>query len=272
MNRTEKPQGPGRTARRRAGAAMAGQLLAFALAVVAGVPARAGVGLAELPGAGADGPVTLYYPSSAADRPVTRGPFTMQLAPEGPPVRGNGRLIVISHGSGGAPWVHSALARVLVSEGFVVAMPEHKGDNHKDTGNPGPASWKQRPVEVSRAIDAVAAAPRFAPLLALDRVGMYGMSAGGHTALSLAGGRWSPQLFLKHCEAHIAEDFPACIHLYTRLTGGWLDGLKKTVGLTALRLRFDDPAWQVHCPTPAMASCSRRRSPQQSWAGPQASC
>ena len=45
----------------------------------------------------------------------------------------------------------------------------------------------------SRAIDVVSHDARFAPLLALDRVGMYGMSAGGHTALSLAGGRWSPR-------------------------------------------------------------------------------
>ncbi|MCY7319814.1 MAG: dienelactone hydrolase [Ramlibacter sp.] len=222
------------------------ELLAFAVALLATLPALAGVGLAELPGAGTDGPVTLYYPSSAADQSVTRGPFTMQLAPQGPPVRGNGRLVVISHGSGGAPWVHSTLARVLVSEGFVVAMPEHKGDNYRDTGSPGPDSWKQRPAEVSRAIDAVAAAPRFAALLELDRVGMYGMSAGGHTALSLAGGRWSPRLFLKHCETHIKADFPACVGLFTRLTGGWLDGLKKNVAVAVLRQRFDDPTWQVH--------------------------
>ena len=42
--------------------------------------------------------------------------------------------------------------------------------------------------------------------ISLDKVGMYGMSAGGHTALSLAGGRWSPSLLKAHCEAHIAED------------------------------------------------------------------
>ena len=221
------------------------KLLALALALSA-LPTLAGVGLTELPGLGGDGPVTVYDPSSAPALPVTRGPFTMALAPQGAPVRGNGRLIVISHGSGGAPWVHSALARVLVAEGFVVAMPEHRGDNHKDNRSPGPDSWKQRPAEVSRAIDTVAAAPRFSGLLALDRVGLYGMSAGGHTALSLAGGRWSPQRFLQHCQAHIAEDFPACVGLFTRLTGGWLDGLKKTVALGVLRQRFDDPAWQVH--------------------------
>jgi predicted dienelactone hydrolase len=35
------------------------------------------------------------------------------------------------------------------------------------------------------------------------------MSAGGHTALSFAGGRWSPAQLRRHCEAHLAEDFQA---------------------------------------------------------------
>src|SRR5215212_5395711 len=157
------------------------------LLAAASVGARAGVGLAEIPGVNGDGPVTIFYPSSAQDALLTRGPFTLAIAQGGQPVRGNGRLVVVSHGSGGNPWVHSNLARTLVEAGFVVAMPEHHADNAKDPSQPGPASWKQRPAEVSRAIDAVAADARFAPLLTLDKVGMYGMSAGGHTALSLAG-------------------------------------------------------------------------------------
>jgi predicted dienelactone hydrolase len=91
---------------------------------------------------------------------------------------------------------------------------------------------------VSRAIDAVGQDPRFAPLLAMNKVGMYGMSAGGHTALSLAGGRWSPARFSDHCETHIAEDFYSCVGLATRLNGDFLDGLKKTMALTVIRWRF----------------------------------
>ena len=96
------------------------------------------------------------------------------------------------------------------------------------------------------AIDAVAADARFAPLLAFDKVGMYGMSAGGHTALTLAGGRWSPARFAQHCEAHIADDFPACVGLVTRLNGGMFDGLKKAVAVKVLNYKFDDAQWQAH--------------------------
>ncbi|HMA07356.1 MAG TPA: dienelactone hydrolase, partial [Ramlibacter sp.] len=222
------------------------QYLITCLLALAAACAQAGVGLAELPGLKGDGPVTVYYPSAGADRPVQRGPFALNLDWQGQPVRGNGRLVVISHGSGGAPWVHADLARALVDAGFVVAMPEHRGDNYKDPSHPGPESWKLRPAEVSRAIDAVAQDARFAPLLSLDKVGMYGMSAGGHTALVLAGGRWSPAQFARHCEAHIAQDFPACVGLITRLKGNFLDPVKESVALAVIRHRFDDAAWSTH--------------------------
>lgn len=219
---------------------------AIALLLAAGT-ARAGLGLTELPGATAgDGPVTVFYPSAAQPAVLHRGPFTLEAAWQGAPAQGNGRLVVISHGSGGNAWVHSMLARALVDAGFTVALPLHHRDNAFDPSQPGPESWKLRPVEVSHAIDAVARDPALSPLLRLDRVGMYGMSAGGHTALTLAGGRWSPSQFMRHCQAHIAEDFPACVGLITRLTGGMLDGLKKSVALGVIGYRFDDPHWYSH--------------------------
>ena len=218
-------------------------LLAVALALPAA--AQAAVGVTEI-AAKDGGPVTVFYPSSGEAQPLKRGPFTLHFASQGAPLRGNGRLIVVSHGSGGSPWPHSDIARALVESGFVVAMPEHRGDNYKDLSAVGPESWKRRPAEVSRAIDAVGQDPRFAPLLALDKVGMYGMSAGGHTGLSLAGGRWSPARFREHCEAHIAEDFHSCVGALARLNGDFLDGLKKTIALAVIRWRFDDATWYTH--------------------------
>ena len=68
--------------------------------------AHAGMGLSQIPATADDGPVTLYYPSSDEEQGVQRGRLTLKLAPEGAPAKGNGRLVVISHGSGGSPWVH----------------------------------------------------------------------------------------------------------------------------------------------------------------------
>ncbi len=208
--------------------------------------AHASMGMSEIAATAEDGPVTLYYPSGSAAQPVKRGFVTLSVAPQGTPARGNGRLVVISHGSGAAPWVHADLARALVEAGFVVAMPQHRGDNYLDDSRPGPESWAQRPAEVSRAIDAVGRDTRFAGLLSLDKVGVYGFSAGGHTALSLAGGRWSPERFRQHCEAHLEEDFQSCVGLITRLTGGPLDGLKKWVARLVIGFKFDDKRPQAH--------------------------
>ena len=216
------------------------------LLLLAATCVQAGMGFTELPGLQDDGPISVFYPSAGEDRQAQFGSSSLKLDRGGQPVRGNTRLVVISHGSGGSPWTYTDLTRRLVEDGFVVAFPRHRGDNARDPSTPGPDSWKLRPAEVSRAIDAVAHDQRLAPLLSLDKVGMYGMSAGGHTALTLAGGRWSPALLARHCEANIAEDFHTCVGLTTRLTGGMLDGLKKTVALAVIRQRFSDAGWQTH--------------------------
>ena len=78
--------------------------------------AHAAVGFIELPGLPGEGPVTVFYPSSTeAAAPMRRGPFSIAVTPAGTPVRGNGRLVVLSHGSGGSPWPQSDLARRLVA-------------------------------------------------------------------------------------------------------------------------------------------------------------
>jgi predicted dienelactone hydrolase len=221
-------------------------LLAAALALLSVAARAAVVGVTQIAGKDGDGPVTVFYPSSGEARPVRRGPFTLDLADQGAQVRGNGRLVMISHGSGGSAWPHADLARSLVEAGFVVAMPEHQGDNYKDMSAAGPESWKRRPGEVSRAIDAVGQDPRFAPLLALDKVGMYGMSAGGHTAISMAGGRWSPEGMKAHCEAHIHEDFYSCVGLAARQSGNFFDRFKETMALWVIRSRFRDATRYLH--------------------------
>ncbi|RYZ01669.1 MAG: dienelactone hydrolase, partial [Comamonadaceae bacterium] len=127
--------------------------------------ATAATGVTVLPAPPDTGPVTVLYPTAAAPAPFVRGQFRFELAADAAPRRGNGRLIVMSHGSGGSPWPQADLAQTLVDAGFTVAMPEHRGDNWHDMSNVGPDTWKHRPKEVSQAIDAMAADPRFAPLL-----------------------------------------------------------------------------------------------------------
>jgi predicted dienelactone hydrolase len=216
------------------------------LALVWAGLAHATVGMMEIPRAIGEGPLTVFYPTSAQAQTVQRGAFTLDVALDAPPSSGNGRLVVISHGSPASPWVYTDVARALVEQGFVVAMPEHYADNYKDDSEPGPPSWKRRPQEVSQAIDVLAADTRFAALHPLQRVGMYGMSAGGHTALTLAGGRWSAGQLRTHCEANFLQDFQACVGPSIRLTGGWLDGIKTSLAQWIVRSKPADPTWHSH--------------------------
>jgi predicted dienelactone hydrolase len=214
--------------------AAAKRLLLLALIGLLGRAVSAATGVTVLPAPPETGPVTVFYPTAAAPGRFVRGPFSFDLAADAAPLHGNGHLIVMSHGSGGSPWPQADLAIALVDAGFTVAMPEHAGDNYRDMSDVGPATWRHRPKEVSQAIDAMAADARFAPLLDFRHVGVYGMSAGGHTALTLAGARWSPALLNAHCQAHLAQDFPTCVGLATSLTGSMLDGFRLAVARRVL--------------------------------------
>jgi predicted dienelactone hydrolase len=157
-------------------------------------------------------PITLVYPTAAANTTVSRGPFTLQAAVGAAPLRGNGRLVVLSHGTGGSATSEFDLASTLAAAGFVVAQPEHAGDNWRDYKLAGPESWKLRPVEVSQTIDAVAQDPRFGPLLDTTKVGVHGLSAGGVSALALAGGQWSLASLVNHCIAQQKTDANFCFN------------------------------------------------------------
>ena len=204
-----------------------------------------GMGLTQLQQSDG-GWVTVFYPAMGQETPVLRGPFRLLLIPDGVPVTGNSHLVVISHGSGGSPWVHADLARTLVRRGFTVALPLHRGDNDLDPSEPGPASWRRRPQEVSDALDLVARHAVLAPSLDLSSVGVLGGSAGGHTALSLAGGRWSDARFRDHCEQHLDEDFSSCVGFITLLRGNVLDGLKRWAARLVIGWRFSDETWHEY--------------------------
>lgn len=179
-------------------------------ATLAAGTVSAQVGLAPFDAGGL--PVTLTYPTEAAARPQGFGPITLDVAPGAALAPGAPRrLIVMSHGTGGSATVDHALAATFARAGFVVAQPLHAGDHHADTSRAGPESWRQRPAEVSRVIDALAADPQWSARLKLDRVGVHGMSAGGVTGLALAGAQWSVLALLRHCNAHLDADIAFCL-------------------------------------------------------------
>ena len=164
-------------------------------------------------------PITLVYPTAAAAQDVTYGAFTVPIASNAAPlqadstaVSGKRALIVLSHGTAGSALPEHTLAATLARAGFVVAQPEHRGDNWQDFSRSGPESWKTRPQDVSEAIDAVARDPELARLVDTRRVGVHGMSAGGVTGLVLAGAQWRMLNLIKHCAQNLDEDIGFCFN------------------------------------------------------------
>ncbi|MFN7725254.1 MAG: alpha/beta hydrolase family protein [Rubrivivax sp.] len=189
-------------------AAWARTLPLAASALFSATAAQAQVGFTELKLDGLDQSVTLVYPTAQASRPVAMGPFTLDVAVGAAPSPGPHRLVVLSHGTAGSPLPDHQLAATLARAGFVVAQPLHAGDNFADHRRAGPEAFATRPLEVTRTLDALARHPQWAGLLKLDRVGVHGMSAGGVTALSLAGARWSVGRLVQHCNTQ--DDLGFC--------------------------------------------------------------
>ena len=155
-------------------------------------------------------PVTLTYPTAAAAQTQTLGPFSLQVAVGAEPLNRRHRLVVLSHGTGGSPVSDHALAEKLARAGFVVAQPLHDGDNFRDLRNAGPEAFRQRPLEVIRILDALAQDPLWSSRLALDKVGVHGMSAGGVAGIALAGGQWRMLNLVRHCNDHAQADEGFC--------------------------------------------------------------
>jgi predicted dienelactone hydrolase len=187
--------------------------LTLILGLLAASASHAQVGLRQIQAGSM--PITLVYPTAATAQPLTQGAFTVQVASNAAPLAaasGKRALIVLSHGSAGSALPDHALAATLARAGFVVAQPEHRGDNWQDFSRAGPESWKTRPQDVSETIDAVARDPELAPLVDTGRVGVHGMSAGGVTGLALAGAQWRMLNLIQHCAQNLDEDIGFCLN------------------------------------------------------------
>ena len=177
-------------------------VLAFLSAVAGAAPGlSAGYERVKVPdGDQAPLDTAIWYPTTAEARPTDLGPFTLAIA-TGAPVVGKGLpLVVMSHGNGGSALSHHDTAVALAQAGYVVAAVTHTGDNHADRSRE--VSMADRPRHISRAIDYVLTQWRANAQVDPARVGVFGFSSGGFTAVAVAGGVADLARVGPHCQEH----------------------------------------------------------------------
>jgi predicted dienelactone hydrolase len=175
------------------------------LVLVSAVPALArSVGFQELRVAnGADRPLVIgvWYPSDAPASDQRLGTFTQLVAPNGPLAPGRTLpLVVMSHGNGGWYGGHYDTAIALARAGFVVAALSHTGDTYDDQSRA--TRLIDRPRQLHRLIDYMTGEWTAHDRIDAGRIGAFGFSSGGFTALVAIGGTPDLNAIAPHCRAH----------------------------------------------------------------------
>ncbi len=133
--------------------------------------------------------VGIWYPTAAKPGLRLVGFSAQRVADDGTVVGSELPLIIISHGNGGLLSSHADTALALAAAGFVVAAVTHTGDNAQDQRYVGTTRWLvDRSRHIRLVLDYMLNDWRAHEQLDSARIGMFGFSAGGFTALVAIGG------------------------------------------------------------------------------------
>ncbi|MGZ8289088.1 MAG: alpha/beta hydrolase family protein [Telluria sp.] len=147
--------------------------------------------------------LAIWYPSLATQQARNMGSFSQEVASNGA-IDGAGLpLVVISHGTGGSKYSHHDTALDLANAGFVVLALTHPGDNYADQS--AATDILERPRHIAAALDYMLGEWPHRDRIAPSRVGIFGFSSGGFTALVSIGGQPDLGKVSTHCAAHPAD-------------------------------------------------------------------
>lgn len=146
--------------------------------------------------------VGVWYPTDAPPRFQLVGLAFQRVAKDAPLAGAGLPLVVMSHGNGGLYASHADTALALAAAGFVVAAVTHTGDNARDDRYVGSVRWLvDRPRHVRRVLDYMLQGWAGRTHLDPARIGVFGFSAGGFTALVASGGVPDLERIAQHCAA-----------------------------------------------------------------------
>lgn len=177
--------------------------------------------------------LAIWYPSLAPPQERSMGVFSQQVGSNGA-VEGTGLpLVLMSHGTGGSKYSHLDTALELANAGFVVVALTHPGDNYADQSDA--VDILERPKHVVSALDYMLKEWVHRDRIAATRVGLFGFSSGGFTALVNVGGQPDLGKVLSHCAAH--PDHFACMLISQRGAGARLTAIAATAQMHERRIR-----------------------------------
>ena len=132
-------------------------------------------------------PVLVHYPTHAQSIPTQTGPYTMDVSVDAEIAAGKFPLILISHGNSGSHLIYRTISTYLAQHGYIVAMPEHYGNNRRNNElAQSIENLQYRPRHCSLTVDHLL--QEYTPSIIREKIGIIGHSFGGYTALALAGG------------------------------------------------------------------------------------
>lgn len=135
-------------------------------------------------------PVLIHYPTMDVSTPTNFGPFTIDVAVDGTIPDGQFPLVIISHGNSGSQYLYRTISTHLATRGYIVAMPEHYGNNRRDNVlSKSVKNLEYRPQHLSLVIDFLLNDSDFHSQIDATRIAVIGHSFGGYTALAVAGGK-----------------------------------------------------------------------------------
>jgi predicted dienelactone hydrolase len=137
--------------------------------------------------------VAIWYPSRAPASAQPLEMFTQRVAPSGAVSGPSLPLVLISHGTGGSLATHYDTALALAESGFIAAAVTHTGDNYRDQSYVATRrDLTDRPRQMRRVLDYLLEDWRGREQIDPARIGIFGFSLGGFTALVAIGG--TPEL------------------------------------------------------------------------------
>jgi predicted dienelactone hydrolase len=192
-------------------------LALIALPIVSFAQTVTGVGFQSVtihdPVNGGSMPGYVFYPSASAKGVTWVGYYKIHATMNAPAIAGAKPLVVISHGHGGSNIDLHDLATYLASHGFIAATLQHPKDNYLDASGAGaPSVLDGRPIQVKATISRLLNDSHWKTLIDPNRIGVAGFSAGGYTALMLAGAVPQFDRYISFCKQY-PQDAEMCAGL-----------------------------------------------------------